>query len=160
MASWFREIPISQRTIRNKRYLFFKKTDKTRTTRKTKTIGVRRFVLNPEVKDFTVDFGMGTTTFGKKSRRKLTIDLDREQSFYIDTEKYGFLIFKKYPDYADERIQRQRERRKAYGMCVRFGCPNNADKGYMQCRHHKMLDRFKRSIRLYGDTKHTRKNKI
>jgi len=82
------------------------------------------------------------------SQRIIDVDIEKEQSVTINFGGFSMMLWKNYPDVVDQRTKRQSERRRAFGQCIRFGCPENAKTGFAQCEKHLELDRLKFKMKI------------
>jgi len=77
-------------------------------------------------------------------QKRLDIDMNKEISIFLNMGEFTLHIYKRYPECSkksrSESVKRQRERRKAFGVCSRFGCEYKATKGFSTCKCHRIID--------------------
>ena len=91
-------------------------------------------------------------------QKEINVDIEREQSVTINFGGFSMMLWKNYPNSSDQRVKRQYERRKAYGQCIRYGCPEKAKEGFAQCKKHIELDRWRYKMGMKYKPKMKRKN--
>lgn len=95
---------------------------------------------------------MGKRPIGNSYRtihqKVIDVDIEKEQSVKINFGNFSMMLWKNYPNSSDQRVKRQYEKRKAFGLCSRYGCPYKAKKGFAQCQAHLEMDRLKFKMKM------------